>query len=85
MVRRRGTCRAARHASGDAVAASEAAWSEFVNSTGYVTVAERKPDWEELKKQLPPGAPKLDESALVAGAPVFAPPKQKFSLQSLAW
>ena len=69
----------------DAVAASEAAWSEFVNSTGYVTVAERKPDWEELKKQLPPGTPKLDESALVAGAPVFAPPKQKFSLQSLAW
>jgi formylglycine-generating enzyme len=51
----------------------------------YVTVAERKPDWEELKKQLPPGTPKLDESALVAGAPVFAPPKQKFSLQSLAW
>ena len=69
---------------GDAVAASEAAWSEFVNATGYVTVAERKPDWEELKKQLPPGTPKLDESALVAGAPVFVPPKQKFSLQSLA-
>lgn len=37
------------------MAASEAAWSEFVNSTGYVTVAERKPDWEELTKQLPPG------------------------------
>ena len=53
----------------DAVAASEAAWSEFVNATGYVTVAARKPDWEELKKQLPPGTPKLDESALVAGAP----------------
>jgi hypothetical protein len=52
----------------------------LVNSTGYVTVAERKPDWE----QLPPGTPKLDESALVAGAPVFASPKQKFSLQSLA-
>jgi formylglycine-generating enzyme len=50
-----------------------------------VTVAARKPDWEELKKQLPLGTPKLDESALVAGAPVFAPPKQKFSLQSLAW
>ena len=46
------------------VAASEAAWSEFVNATGYVTVAARKPDWEELKKQLPPGTPKLDESAI---------------------
>jgi sulfatase modifying factor 1 len=67
------------------MAASEAAWSEFVNATGYVTVAQRKPDWEELKKQLPPGTPKLDESALVGGAPVFASPKQKFSLQSLAW
>jgi hypothetical protein len=53
----------------------KASRSEFVNSTGYVTVAERKPDWEELKKQLPPGTPKLDESALVAGAPVFAPPR----------
>ena len=53
------------------MAASEAAWSEFVNATGYVTVAERKPDWEELKKQLPPGTPKLDESRARRGRSGF--------------
>ncbi len=25
----------------------------FIDATGYITVAERKPDWEELKQQLP--------------------------------
>jgi len=48
-------------------------FKEFVAATGYVTTAERKPDWEELKKQLPPGTPKPDDSILVAGSMVFAP------------
>jgi sulfatase modifying factor 1 len=26
-------------------------FAEFVKASGYITVAERKPDWEELKKQ----------------------------------
>jgi formylglycine-generating enzyme required for sulfatase activity len=42
-----------------------------VDATGYVTTAEKVPDWEELKKQLPPGAPKPDESLLVAASLVF--------------
>jgi formylglycine-generating enzyme required for sulfatase activity len=33
-------------------------FQRFVNATGYITTAERKPDWEELKKSLPPGTPK---------------------------
>ncbi|MBN7800804.1 formylglycine-generating enzyme family protein [Algoriphagus aestuariicola] len=49
-------------------------FAKFVEATGYVTVAERKPEWEELKKQLPPGTPKPDESVLVPGAMVFSPP-----------
>src|SRR5690348_16417986 len=30
-------------------------FQRFVNATGYISVAERKPSWEELKKQSPPG------------------------------
>ncbi|WP_111669564.1 formylglycine-generating enzyme family protein [Algoriphagus litoralis] len=48
-------------------------FAAFVESTGYVTVAERKPDWEELKKQLPPDTPKPDDSILVPGSMVFSP------------
>lgn len=48
-------------------------FKKFVAETGYVTTSERKPEWEELKKQLPPGTPKPDDSLLVAGSMVFAP------------
>lgn len=48
-----------------------AQYLEFVQATGYVTVAEQDIDWEELKKQLPPGTPRPDESQLKAGALVF--------------
>ena len=37
---------------------TNAEFAKFVEATGYVTTAERKPDWEELKKELPPGTPK---------------------------
>jgi sulfatase modifying factor 1 len=53
---------------------TNAEFARFVAATGYVTTAERTPDWEEIKKQLPPGTPKPDASVLVAGAAVFAPP-----------
>lgn len=46
---------------------------KFVEETGYVTVAERKPDWEEIKKQLPEGTPKPSEDLLVASSLVFTP------------
>jgi len=45
----------------------------FVDATGYVTTAERRPDWEELRKQLPAHAPPPDESLLVPGSMIFAP------------
>ena len=47
-------------------------FKKFVHASGYVTIAERKPDWEELKKQLPPDTPKPDDSVLVPGSMVFA-------------
>lgn len=46
-------------------------FKEFVEETGYVTVAERPVDWEELKKQLPPGTPKPHDSMLRPGSLVF--------------
>ncbi|MEQ9266420.1 MAG: formylglycine-generating enzyme family protein [Balneolaceae bacterium] len=46
-------------------------YEEFVSETGYITVAERKPDWEVLKLQVPPGTPKPPDSVLVAGSVVF--------------
>jgi sulfatase modifying factor 1 len=52
---------------------TNAEFAKFVEATGYVTTAERKPDWEELKKQLPPDTPKPDDSVLVPGSLVFTP------------
>src|SRR5262245_35655049 len=48
-----------------------AQFRRFVAATGYVTTAEKKPDWETLKVQLAPGTPKPPDSALVAGGMVF--------------
>lgn len=36
----------------DETEVTNAQFKKFVEETGYVTIAERKPDWEELKKTL---------------------------------
>ena len=46
-------------------------FAEFVRQTGYLTTAERPPDWETVRVQLPPGVPRPPDSALVPGAMVF--------------
>lgn len=51
---------------------TNAQFARFVAATGYVTTAERAPDWEALRKQLPPGTPKPDDALLVPGSMVFA-------------
>jgi len=55
----------------DATEVTNAEFQNFVDATGYITTAERKPDWEELKKSLPPGTPKPPENMLVAASLVF--------------
>jgi len=55
-------------------------FTKFVEDTDYITTAEIKPDWEELKKQLPKGTPKPDDSILVPGSLVFNPPRGRVSL-----
>lgn len=59
----------------DVTEVTNASFAKFVKATGYVTTAERKPDWEEMKKQLPPGTPKPPDSVFVAASLVFSPPK----------
>jgi formylglycine-generating enzyme required for sulfatase activity len=46
-------------------------FAAFVAQTGYRSTAERKPDWETIRVQLPVGVPKPPDSALVPGAMVF--------------
>lgn len=55
-------------------------FKKFVDATGYVTVAEKKPEWEQLKKQLPPGSSPPPEENLVPGSLVFTPPSYAVSL-----
>jgi sulfatase modifying factor 1 len=50
---------------------TNAEFRAFVVAIGYVTTAERKPDWEALKVQLPPGTPPPEDAELQAGAMVF--------------
>ena len=47
---------------------------KFVEATGYITVAERPINWEELKKLLPEGTPKPPDEDLQPGSLVFTPP-----------
>jgi sulfatase modifying factor 1 len=53
---------------------TNAQFARFVEATGYVTTAERQPDWDEIEKQLPAGTPKPDTSVFVPGSAVFTPP-----------
>lgn len=59
-------------------------FQKFVDATGYVTTAEKKPLWDELKKQLPPGTPEPPSSKLVPGAMVFSPPSGPVPLNNYA-
>lgn len=59
---------------------TNAQFKAFTDATGYITTAEMAPDWEELKKQLPPGTPMPDESVLQASSVVFTPPDKAVPL-----
>ena len=46
-------------------------FQKFVNETGYLTIAERQIDWDEMKKILPAGTPKPHDSILQPGSLIF--------------
>lgn len=56
----------------------------FVDASGYRTIAERKPDWEVLKKQLAAGTAKPPDSVLIAGSLVFVAPDHPVNLQDIS-
>jgi sulfatase modifying factor 1 len=57
---------------------------KFVDATGYVTTAERPIDWEEIKKQVPPGTAKPPDEMLKPGSLVFSPPAHPVDLGDMS-
>jgi len=65
----------------DATEVTNEQFKKFVDETHYVTTAEKKPDWEQLKKQVPPGTPKPAEELMKPGSLVFTPPSYAVSTE----
>ncbi|HEX2549055.1 MAG TPA: formylglycine-generating enzyme family protein [Gammaproteobacteria bacterium] len=63
---------------------TNAEFAKFVQATGYVTTAEKIPDWETLKVQLPAGTPKPADDKLVPGAMVFVGTQHKVPLDDVS-
>jgi formylglycine-generating enzyme required for sulfatase activity len=57
---------------------------EFVAATQYVTTAEKSPDWEEMKRQLPPDTPEPPAETMVPGSLVFSPPTTPVPLDDVS-
>ena len=62
---------------------TNAEFRKFVEATGYVTTAQKPVDWEELKKQVPPGTPKPADELLKPGSLVFTPPGREVDLRNM--
>tara|TARA_B100001167_G_scaffold178605_1_gene133754 strand:- start:874 stop:1437 length:564 start_codon:yes stop_codon:yes gene_type:complete len=55
----------------DKTEVTNAQFKAFTEASGYITVAERPVDWEEMKKDLPPATPKPADSMLQPGSLIF--------------
>ena len=65
----------------DITEVTNAQFAKFIEETGYITMAEREIDWEDMKKQVPEGTPKPHDSILQPGSLLFK--KTKSSLPNL--
>jgi formylglycine-generating enzyme required for sulfatase activity len=68
----------------DITEVTNAQFQDFVDATGYITVAERPIIWEEIAKTLPPNTPRLPDSLLQPGALVFVPTRSPVSLNEVS-
>jgi len=68
----------------DETSVTNAQFRAFVEATAYVTTAEKPVDWEELKKQVPPGTPKPPDEMLQPGSLVFTPPDHPVNLRDMS-
>ncbi len=68
----------------DAHPVTNAEFAKFIEATGYKTIAERAVDWEEMKKQVPPGTPKPPDEVLQPGSLVFKPTDGPVDLRDMS-
>lgn len=68
----------------DETEVTNAQFQKFVEATSYQTIAERKPDWEQMRKTVPPGTPKPPDEKLIPVSLVFSPPKNPVNLNNPA-
>lgn len=68
----------------DATEVTNAQFRRFVESTGYITTAEKAPTLEEIMAQAPPGTPTPPKEMLVAASLVFSPPGRPVPLDNAA-
>lgn len=68
----------------DTTEVTNAQFAKFVAATGYITTAEKTPDWNEIKKQLPAGTPKPAPELLVASSLVFVMPNYPVDMNNPA-
>ena len=65
----------------DKTEVTNAQFKKFVDETGYVTTAEKKIDWDEIKKGLPENTPKPHDSLLEPSSLVFRYTESSVNLQ----
>ncbi len=63
---------------------TNAQFAAFVAATNYITTAEKAVDWDEIKKELPPGTPKPDESQLAPASLVFVATQNPVPLDNVS-
>lgn len=68
----------------DATEVTNAEFAAFVAATHYITTAERKPDWDVMRLQLPLYTERPPDSLLIAGSLVFTPTKNEVPLNDAA-
>lgn len=63
----------------DTAEVTDTQFKKFIDTANYITTAEKKPDWEDLKKQLPTNIPKPSEKELFPASSVYVPPNSSIN------